>query len=197
MRVVIGVVTLVLVAAITPGPNNFVVLRAAARAGLAAALPAIAGIVAGSLALLAVVGAGAGAVFAAEPRLRTLITVGGCAFLAWLGFGLLRPRSGAGTETAAPSRAAPPAGAVALFGFQFLNPKGWIMVLTATAAAPGVAWWHLAAIFAIIPTLSLLIWSVLGAALSRLLARPAAAARFDRVMGALLVTSAIALVLEM
>ncbi len=192
MQVLVGVVTLVLVAAITPGPNNFVVLRAAARAGLAAALPAIATIVAGSLALLALVGAGARANKAPEPRLRTLITVAGAACLVWLGLGLMRTRSGAGP--AAPRQAAP-TGVIPLFGFQFLNPKGWIMVLTATSAAPGVAWWHLAAVFAIVPALCLLVWSVLGSAFSRLLARPVAAARFDRVMGALLITSAIALAL--
>ncbi|HWM86990.1 MAG TPA: LysE family transporter [Kofleriaceae bacterium] len=189
MQVLVGVVTLVLVAAITPGPNNFVVLRAAARAGLAAALPAIAGIVAGSLALLAVVGAGAGALFAAEPQLRTLVTVAGCAYLAWLGAGLLR------SQPAAPAASTPPAGPLALFGFQFLNPKGWVMVLTATSAAPDAPWWHLAAVFAIVPALCLLVWSLLGAGISRLLARPVAAARFDRVMGVLLVTSAIALAL--
>lgn len=189
MQVVIGVVSLVLVAAITPGPNNFVVLRAAARGGLTAALPAIASIVAGSLALLAVVGGGAGAVFAAEPRLRTLVTVGGCAFLAWLGIGLVRARGGSTAQHA-------PTGVVALFGFQLLNPKGWIMVLTATSAASGVAWWHLAAIFAIVPALSLLVWSMVGSVLAQALSRPSVAACFDRAMGLLLVVSAIALALD-
>ena len=44
---------LLCVAAITPGPNNLVVLRASSQGGIRAALPAIAGIVLGGLLLLA------------------------------------------------------------------------------------------------------------------------------------------------
>ncbi len=61
MEALIGAAGAIAAAALTPGPNNFVVMRTAARGGLAGALSAIAGVVLGSLALLAVVVAGAGA----------------------------------------------------------------------------------------------------------------------------------------
>ena len=191
MHALLGVSGLVLVAAITPGPNNLVILREAARAGVTGALPAIAGIVAGSVALLAAVLAGAGAAFEAEPRLRSIIGIAGCLYLAWLGIRLLRSR---GSQAAAGQL---PTGAPALFGFQFLNPKGWVMVLTATSAAPGAPLWHLAALFALIPLLCLLAWALLGSAISSALARPAVAVWFDRAMGALLLTSAIALAADL
>jgi threonine/homoserine/homoserine lactone efflux protein len=191
MQALLGVAGLVLVAAITPGPNNLVVLRAAVRAGVIGALPAIAGIAAGSVALLGAVGAGAGAAFAAEPRLRAIIGVAGCLYLAWLGIRLLRPRRNE------PPAGQLPTGAPALFGFQFLNPKGWVMVLTATSAAPGVPLWQLAALFALIPLVCLLAWALLGSAISGALARPVVAVRFDRVMGALLLASAVALAADM
>ncbi len=82
-------------AALTPGPNNFVVMRAAARGGLIRALPPIAGIVLGSLALLAVVAAGAGAAFEAEPRLEPALAIAGCLYLVYLGIRLLASGSGA------------------------------------------------------------------------------------------------------
>jgi len=191
-----AVTALVLVAAITPGPNNLVVLRAAARSGIAAAAPAIIGIVTGGLVLLGLVAGGAGAAFAAEPRLRTAIAIGGSLYLSWLGLRLMRVRGGRGAGPARSDDVALPAGALALFGFQFLNPKGWMMVLTATAAAPGVAFWHLAALFAIVPAVCLTIWSGFGSAMARHLARPRTAAWFDRAMGALLLASAIALMVE-
>jgi threonine/homoserine/homoserine lactone efflux protein len=188
MSSLLAVTVIVLVAAITPGPNNLVVLRAAARGGAGAAIPAIVGVVTGGLVLLAVVAAGAGAVFASEPGLRIAVTIGGCSYLSWLGLRLIRR---AGSELAS----AGPEGALALFGFQFLNPKAWMMVLTTSAAAADLARWQLAAVFVIVPVACLALWAACGAAFTRYLARPIAAARFDRVMGALLVGSAIGLAL--
>jgi threonine/homoserine/homoserine lactone efflux protein len=70
------------------------------------------------------------------------------------------------------------------------------MVVTATAAAPALAFWQLAAVFTVVPAACLILWSASGAALSRLLARPAVATWFDRSMGALLVASAVALAVQ-
>jgi threonine/homoserine/homoserine lactone efflux protein len=85
MDPLLAVAGLVAVAAITPGPNNFVVMRAAASSGIAGALPAIAGVVFGSLALLALVAAGAGALFSVFPASRLVIAFGGGGYLAWMG----------------------------------------------------------------------------------------------------------------
>src|SRR5262249_33886110 len=46
---VAGVAGLVAIAAVTPGPNNFIVLRAASQAGIRGAWSAIAGVVLGGL----------------------------------------------------------------------------------------------------------------------------------------------------
>jgi threonine/homoserine/homoserine lactone efflux protein len=181
----LAVTVIVLVAAITPGPNNLVVLRAAARGGAGAAISAIVGIVTGGLVLLGIVVAGAGVVFAAEPGLRLAVTIGGCSYLSWLGLCLIRGAGAKGAEAVRPE------GALALFGFQFLNPKAWMMALTTGVA--DIALWQLAAVFVIVPVACLTLWAACGAALTGVLARPSAAARFDRAMGALLVVSAIGL----
>jgi len=225
----IGAAGAIAAAALTPGPNNFVVMRTAARGGLAAALPAIAGVVLGSLALLALIVAGTGAAFDAVPHLRAALAIAGCLYLVYLGARLMRGGSDKGTEPApAPvpeaqdaqaaqdaqdskptenlpasretTRAADlherlPAGVAGLFGFQFLNPKSWVLVLTATAATP--AGWSglarfgwLAALFAIIPTLCLLLWAALGKTTA------AAGTWLDRILGALLIASALLLLAE-
>jgi threonine/homoserine/homoserine lactone efflux protein len=190
---------LLCVAAITPGPNNLVVLRASAHAGFRGALPAIAGILIGGLLLLALVAAGAGTAFAAYPALKSWIKAIGSLYLAWLGISLYAggvvPRSG----RASPREPALPAGALGLVGFQFLNPKSWVMALTALAAMPLSTlrdYLPLAGLFALIPALCLLLWASLGAWLLRWLVRPRVRRGVDVAMGALLLACAALLLFE-
>ncbi len=202
MEPLIGAAGVLAAAALTPGPNNFVVMRTAARRGLAGVLPAIAGIILGSLAMLAVVLAGAGAAFAAEPRLRATLAVAGSLYLAFLGARLL---AGGADSAAAAGRLereeALPAGAAGLFGFQFVNPKSWILVLTVAAAAPAQAgplaqFARLAPLFVVIPAGALLLWSAMGSAAAKRLKGHPGAVWLDRALGGLLVASALLLLAE-
>lgn len=188
---------LLCVAAITPGPNNLVVLRAAGQAGLRGAMPAIVGIVCGGLLLLAVMALGAGAAFATHPPLRRWTGVVGALYLVWLGVSLCA--TGIAPRHAATS-AALPAGILGLIGFQFLNPKSWVMVLTALASVPATGWrgyLPLAALFTVIPASCLLLWAALGTLLSRALARPPIRRRVDAGMGMLLIVCAGLLLIEL
>ncbi|MGY0619620.1 LysE family translocator [Lysobacter sp. A378] len=196
----IGAAGLIAVAAITPGPNNLIVMRAASQSGFMAALPAITGVVAGGLVMLLLVMAGAGVMFAAEPRLQRVITVGGAAYLCWLGASLVMGSFARhGANGVAPVRALP-IGAAALFGFQFLNPKSWVMVLTVTAAVRSGAeasqvLLPLAALFTVIPALCLALWCALGVLMTTYFDRRRVRSWLDRVMGLLLFVSALLLVL--
>lgn len=185
-------------AALTPGPNNFVVMRAAARGGLIGALPAITGTVLGSLALLAVVVAGAGAAFEAESRLEPALAIAGCLYLVYLGIRLLASGSG---STDQPGDEALPAGAAGLFAFQFLNPKSWVLVLTVTAATPAgdgplAVFLRLAVLVVVITTLCLLLWLAFGSAMARHLERRPLRVALDRTLGALLIASALLLLIS-
>lgn len=194
-RVVLATAGIVAVGALTPGPNNLIVLDHAARRGFARALPAVIAITCGSVALILVVAGGAGAVLSGSHWLHFAATVAGCAYLCWLGMGLLVRSSGVaarppGLESERPWN---------LFAFQLVNPKGWAMALTASTALEdcrslGAALTDLAALFAIIPAACLLLWCAAGASLTRQLERPRTRLAFDRSMGALLLASAIALV---
>lgn len=186
------------VGAITPGPNNLVVMREAARSGFVTALPAIAGVVAGGLAMLALVAAGAGVAFVAEPRLHHVVAAGGATYLCWLGASLVRASFDGQHGQPAPPRCPLPTGALGLFGFQFLNPKSWVMVLTVTSAVGGgddgvQAYLPLAVLFVVIPALCLSLWCALGVLMATLMDRPAVRRGVDRVMGLLLVASALLL----
>lgn len=185
-------------AVLTPGPNNFVVMDATVRGGFRNALPAIAGIVLGGIALLGCVMIGAGSVFSAEPQLRIFLAVSGSVFLAGMGVALVAKSFApiVPQETEAIVKAP---GAIALFVFQFLNPKSWITILTVVSvAASGTgglmqSFLGLCALFLVIPTTCLFIWSSFGRVLAGYLRRRSARAWFDRAMGLLLTASAVSL----
>jgi threonine/homoserine/homoserine lactone efflux protein len=196
MNSLIAAAGFITAAAVTPGPNNLLVMRAAAG-GTAKALPAIAAIVLGSLVLLALVVAGGGTLFERYPVVRTVVTVAGALCLGWLGLQLaLRASATANARDGALL----PVGAASVFAFQFANPKGWVMVLTAAAAVQGdmsavAAFAWLALLFVAILTASLALWSYCGALLATYLARPVCRVWLDRTMGGLLAVCALLLFL--
>ncbi|WP_426753473.1 LysE family translocator [Myxococcus sp. Y35] len=197
MESVFAAAGLLTVAALTPGPNNLVVMQAGARSGWRGALPEILGAVLGGLGLLAVVMLGGTALFELLPAARTALAVGGCLYLLWLGAGLVLGSLRPARPEAAVGPTALPAGVAPLLGFQFLNPKSWVMVLTAVSAvqvgSTGAALAWLAALFVLIPSVCLVLWAALGALLSGALRRARVRAWFDRAMGLLLVASALLL----
>jgi threonine/homoserine/homoserine lactone efflux protein len=196
MDALIAAAGILLVGAITPGPNNLVVMAAGARGGIGCALPALAGIILGTLAMSAIVVLGVGAAFAAEPRLRTAITAAGCLYLAWLGLRLFTACDAKAMATS-PSETRLPSHAAGLFFFQFLNPKAWAMVLTVTSGVhSGIGATRiglLVVLIVLIPAVCLALWAWLGSLMTRQLAHTRAGTWFQRAMGALLVVSALLL----
>ncbi len=184
-----AVLTIVTIAAVTPGPNNFIVMSAAARGGAAAALPAIAGVIGGSIALLVLIWAGAGPLFEAAPEVQTLLRIAGATYLVWLGFSLIRAARQPAEEAETSSL---PETTLGVASFQLLNPKSWVLVITAISAmgstANGVI--SLVAIFVVVMGICLTLWSVAGRLISHLLVEPRYRQIFDTVMGGLLIASA-------
>ena len=128
----------------------------------------------------------------AHPSVGVTVTICGCAYLCWLGISLIR----AGERTETQNDGAPgglPARPLGVFAFQFMNPKGWVMMLTATAT--GLTFAHLAPLVTAIPLGCLLAWSMLGSTLRQQLERGAFRKAFERAMGALLIGSALFLLL--
>ena len=185
----LAVLTIVFVAAITPGPNNFIVMSASLRGGATAAVPAIAGVIAGSIALLVLVWAGAGTLFEMFPEIQSVLRIAGAAYLIWLGFCLVRKANGPGDSEDGPAL---PETTWGVAGFQLLNPKSWVLVITAIATVGGtlVSMVVLALTFAVVMGLCLTVWSVAGQLISRWLVDRRSRRIFDTVMGVLLMGSA-------
>lgn len=157
-----------------------------------AALPAIAGIVAGSILLLLLAVAGIATLLSGHPAWRLVLSISGSLYLAWLGLSLLARAVGY-TPATKPSPVAP-AGILGLAAFQFLNPKSWVLVLAATGSVPAgelftrLPWLML--LFGAIPLACLLLWATCGAALAGALARPMPRRWIDGVMALLILLCA-------
>jgi threonine/homoserine/homoserine lactone efflux protein len=187
MNAFIPVLGMLVAAAITPGPNNMIVMAAGARS-LADAMAAMLGVVAGSLVVLGLVWWGVGAVVDAFPQLKLALSIGGGVYLAWLGVSLWQQPQESASD---PPRRMLPSSALGVAVFQLLNPKAWMLVMTAAAAMPrsnGIV--TLAILIALVTGMCLALWAFAGATASRVLEQPSARQAFNRIMGALLAISA-------
>ena len=116
-----------LVSSITPGPNNTMILASGVNFGLRRSLRHLAGICLGFGFMLAVVGLGLHAVLDAYPIILQTLRYVGAAYLLWLAYKLASapPPSAQGAGNAQPM------GFWAAVAFQWVNPKAWIMAMTA------------------------------------------------------------------
>lgn len=120
------------VASITPGPTNILVLSNSQRHGLAAAWPIVLGACAAVAALILLLGLGLGELLRRHPLLQQGLAWLGVGWLSYLAWSLFRSAGGIdGTE---PPRRLGVFGGAAL---QLVNPKAWMMALAALALFAG------------------------------------------------------------
>jgi threonine/homoserine/homoserine lactone efflux protein len=182
------------VMSITPGPNNVMLTASGANFGFRRTLPHMLGISAGCAVQLVAVCAGLGALFTKWPVLQTVLQWAGAAYLLWLGWKLIR--SG---EVAA-GKAAEPITFMQAAAFQFVNPKAWVMSLSAVAlflpAGLGVvaAASYLISMMVTINLPCIAVWALFGSSLRSVLTRKAARLAFNISMAVALVATGVIMV---
>ena len=183
------------VMSITPGPNNVMLTASGANFGFRKTIPHILGIVAGFSVVLFGVCAGLDVVFTRWPAIQTVLRWIGAAYLIYLGWRILR----SGEAQNADSRK--PLTALEAAGFQFLNPKAWMMTLTAAAMflprELGVltASSYMVGIMAVTNLPCITVWALFGSSMRGFLAKPAGRLTFNIVLSLALVATGIAMVL--
>jgi len=177
------------VSSITPGPNNAMVLASGVNYGFRRTLPHIGGISLGCVVMLLLVGLGLGAVFAAVPVIYTVLRYTAAAYLIWLAWQIAR--SGPVAECQTSGR---PLTFWQAAGFQWVNPKAWILIVGAVSAyAPrdgfaldlGV----LALLLSLVSVSCVSLWAGFGTMLRPFLSHPHRARMFNAAMAVLLVLS--------
>jgi threonine/homoserine/homoserine lactone efflux protein len=188
-----------LVASITPGPNNFLLMRSGARFGVRRSTRHMVGIQVGFVGLLLLSHLGVGALLLALPFAMTLLRWGCFGYLLWLALVILRDarRETAAAKPDALAPAAQPMTFVEALLFQLINPKAWLMTITAVSGfhgGAGLSWLDLAVmatLCTVIGSTSMLVWTIWGAGIDHLLKKPQARQVFGYSMAALVVATAV------
>jgi threonine/homoserine/homoserine lactone efflux protein len=179
-----------LVAAITPGPSNTMIVATAAASGLRGGLPCVLGASAGMGTLLFCSALGLGQLIIAQPILLRVLNWGGAAFLLWLAWKI------ANAGRVSDMTAARPVGFLGATAFQWINPKGWLVAVSAAAtylqAVSGNALSEAMAFGGLFFAAALpsgLVWLALGATVHVLLRDDRSARVFNIAMGVALAAS--------
>jgi threonine/homoserine/homoserine lactone efflux protein len=157
---------------ITPGPNNVMLSASGIAFGLKRTLPHLTGVLIGFTSLLLLCGSGIGSLILALPAVGFALKACGTLYLVYLAW---KMRSALTPQDADASAARPLTFAEAV-AFQYVNPKAWVMALTAASVfVPDVQPRWLAIIvvcgvFAVVNLPCICTWAVLGVSLRRWLA---------------------------
>jgi threonine/homoserine/homoserine lactone efflux protein len=175
---------------ITPGPNNIMLLSSGLTYGFRRTLPHVAGITIGFAFMVGAVGAGLGTIFIAYPVLQTILKYAGVAYLIYLAAVI------AMSEPVAPEQDNR-RGPMTFWGaamFQWVNAKGWVMVIgTITAYAAIAAYpWNIViqvALSLLLGALSCTAWALFGSSLRPVLTSRRLVRAFNIIMALLLLAS--------
>jgi threonine/homoserine/homoserine lactone efflux protein len=175
----------------TPGPNNIMLLSSGLTYGFRRTLPHVAGIAIGFAFMIGAVGIGFGAVFIAYPVLQTILKFAGAAYLIYLAAAI------AMSEPVSAGQDNQRGGPMTFWGaaaFQWVNVKGWVMVIGTITAYAGIASfpWNIAiqtALSLLLGVVSCATWALFGSALRPLLTSRRMVRAFNVVMAILLLAS--------
>jgi len=178
-----------LVTTITPGPNNTMLLASGVNFGFRRTLPHISGISAGVVLLMLSVGIGLGEAFVHFPVLYTVLEVASVAYLLYLAW-----KIGTSGELKVKQGERRPMRFYEAIAFQWVNPKAWMMVLTAATtihlsesySMNAVA---MAVLFYVIGFPCICLWAGFGTAMRRVLSDARRLRAFNVTMALLLVAS--------
>src|SRR5436309_2737821 len=189
-QLLIAFVMFALVMSFTPGPNNIMLLSSGVTYGFRRTVPHILGVTFGFAFMVGAVGIGLGEVFMVYPVLQTILKYLGAAYLIYLAVSIAmsdatRPEESSGR------------GPMTFWGaalFQWVNAKGWVMVIgTITAYAAIAAYpWNIAiqvGLSLLLGILSCTAWALFGTALRPVLTSRRAVRAFNIVMAVLLLAS--------
>jgi threonine/homoserine/homoserine lactone efflux protein len=192
---VLAILVFSVAAAGTPGPSNALLTATGANVGVVRGLPALAGVAASMGLMMFVVAFGLGTAILENTALFTAVKWLGAGVLCWFAWKIATSRAAGVAHTARP------VGFFGAAGFQWINPKSWLISTSAAATflteSGGPSHWQaatLALLFTLAALPSCLPWLAFGALVQRLLRSERALRTFNIAMGVLLATSVVVLI---
>ena len=174
---------------ITPGPNNMMLFASGVNFGFRRTIPHMLGISSGFFTLLLGVGLGLGALIETVPLFYTVIKFAGGAYLLWIAWKIANTH-----EIGEAKSGAKPMTFIGAAAFQWVNPKAWVMAVTAMATYSNPDSFLLSvllvgAVFALVNLPSVSTWAGFGSVMREWLSVPPRLKWFNITMAILLVLS--------
>ena len=174
---------------ITPGPNNMMLFASGVNFGFRRTIPHMFGIGAGFFTLLLGVGFGLGALLKSFPALDMAFKIASGGYMLWIAWKIGNTHTLDEAKTGAK-----PLTFLEAAAFQWINPKAWVMAVTAMATYTNPDAFYasvimVGAVFAIVNVPSVSTWAGFGSVLREWLSVPPRLKWFNITMAILLVLS--------
>ncbi|MGL5108270.1 MAG: LysE family translocator [Vibrio ordalii] len=177
------------VSTFSPGPNNIMLMTSGANVGFMRTIPHMLGVTFGFSIMVLLVGVGLTGLFHRYPMLQQGLQIACTIYLVYLAIKIALSNPSQGEKQYQP---------MSFFSavlFQWVNPKGWSMALTAVSVFNQSASWAqlmlISLVFALVNIPSVSVWTAAGKQLSHWMNHPRYVRWFNGVMGALLLLSVV------
>lgn len=131
LQILLALLGFAFVSSITPGPNNMMLMASGANFGFRRTVPHLLGVGLGHSFMIVILGAGLMQIFVAAPIVMTVMKWASIGYLVYLAWKIANSGS---KKADAPETEGKPLTFFQAAAFQWVNPKGWMMALTALSA---------------------------------------------------------------
>jgi len=172
LATIIPLLTFAFVTSSTPGPNNVMLMSSGMNYGFKQSIPHMAGVMVGIPFMILLVGLGLVQLFEQVPHSFTVLRVVSFCYLLYLAWRIAQTKSLRPRE-----KATQPLGFIEAALFQWVNPKAWVMALTAISvytpdSRPMNSVFIVVLVFIISGTFATFLWTLMGQQLSRYFSDP-------------------------
>jgi threonine/homoserine/homoserine lactone efflux protein len=192
--VVLAIALFGFAAAVTPGPNNVMLTASGSAFGFIRTIPHQLGIIVGFPVMVFALGLGLGEIFTRYPQVHLVLKYIGAAYLLYLAWRIAqagRPDSGRANVR--------PLTFLEAAAFQWVNPKAWMIAVSALPAFTTVGGNYYAelllicAVFTAVTIPSVAIWCLFGVGIRRLIRSPETARIVNLILAGLVALSIVLL----
>ena len=198
MELILPILLFAVSAAITPGPNNIMLMASGLNFGIQKSVPHLLGVTIGFPIMIILIGLGFEIVFTKFPLLHEIIKIGGIIYLIYLAWRIATTSK----QTLEGAKSTPFRFWQAVL-FQWVNPKAWVMATGAIAAYTSMSSDFFSQVLIIALTFMVVAfpcagsWLVFGSSLKHFLQKPAYQQAFNITMALLLIASITPVVIEL
>lgn len=199
VAMIISIATFTISTVTTPGPNNIMLLSSGLTFGYKKTIPHMSGIIVGFPFMVVLVGLGMGVIFEKFPIILSVLKIVGILYLFWMAYKIANNTSSYEVEEGKKSE---PFTFFQAAIFQWVNPKAWIMAITAISIfvtaneSSYLQVFTIAFIYFLSSIISTNSWAFGGVVLKKFIKNESSVKKLNIIMAVLLVASVLPIIFE-